>query len=149
MLRLRSLTITTLQTPHVKGGVYLQICNFYFIKVFVDLVFIGFYVTLSAPDVKEAGNALEKDGTHLHLQLHTQICLQKKRENDDCFWEKWNSCTFYVDFNFLRWLSKRHCDCDCDNHEKGTIEVENRKGWQRSTSTVWAPTAAIYGSSPP
>ena len=68
MLRLRSITITTLQTPHVKGGGYLQICNFYFIKVFVDLVFIGFYVTLSAPDVKEAGNALEKDGTHLHLQ---------------------------------------------------------------------------------
>ena len=73
-----------MQTLHVKGGGYLQICNFYFIKVFVDLVFIGFYVTLSEPDVKEAGNALEKDGTHLHLQLHTQICLQKKRENDDC-----------------------------------------------------------------
>ena len=43
-----------------------------------------FYVTLSEPDVKEAGNAMEKDGTHLHLQLHTKICLQKKRENDDC-----------------------------------------------------------------
>ena len=83
-LKLRSLTNTSLQTLHVKGGGYLQICNFYFIKVFVDLVFIGFYVTLSEPDVKEVGNALEKDGTHMHLQLHTQTCLQKKRENDDC-----------------------------------------------------------------
>ena len=55
---------------------------------------------------KGSWNALEKDGTHLYLQLHTQICLQKKRENDDCLWEKLNSCTFQVDFNFLRWLSE-------------------------------------------
>ena len=65
------------------GSMYLFL-SIYFIKVFVHLVFIGFYVTLSEPDVKEAGNALEKDGTHLHLQLHTQICLQKTRENDGC-----------------------------------------------------------------
>ena len=80
---------------------------------------------------------------------HTNLFTEKKRENDDCLWEKWNSCTFYIDFNFRRWLPKRHCDCDCENHEKGANKVQNRKDWQRSTSTVWAPAAAIYGSSPP
>ena len=63
-------------------------------------------MTLSEPDVKEAGNALEKDGIHLHLQLHTQICSQKYRKKEKMMivFEKRETVaqikltsTFYVD----------------------------------------------------
>ena len=59
------------------------------------------------------GLAKHTNVTRPYLQLHTKICLQEREtNNDECLSERWQNCTFQVDFNSF------HCDPDCGSHNK-------------------------------